>query len=745
MEPRLGDIVLSRYVLVSLLRNEAGLQVWQANDRILTQDCQLFIVRDSRFLPEVNTVASTLALSHSRKFTQVLQLQHHDELAIIITSLDRGTTINDYLAKKDAPLSYEAIRTIVAETAQALSKLLSNNITHHAVSGDTVRISAFGIELADTPVSSLLEDVTQFHDKNKKIQKQSVEHTATRQLASLLYSLVTRTSSRIQAHFDASMLPDTTPSEFRMICTRSLNADENSNIVPMASIAELMALLGSYTPLSQLTSDDIELDCKPSAASISNVRLLDADNNSILPLPEGLTQSEEQFDAQLMRQNAQNDSSPNSTSTSSNSLSGSKGTAKISNGFKNAGRTLGSLLKRNNSSAENQDSSDFDDDSNTNTDIDFHDIAAAEMASILAPTELDTDDAIFPTLSSSYKHFPDSATSRNLLEQSNVQNKETKNASNETSVIGRFDFENLLAENTQHTELMSRPQSLSSEGESTGRVPVVDTHGRFIAPGEESARALRDELDNSDEDSSADRSRSLPPSFQPREKSDTLKQQKKDTQKNGNTIADAKIWWGLSTKVIAIGAVFLLLILGLVLALHSLFGTHESPDSFGNNGSWDSTNIENVPFGSQGILPQDKQVTNGKTKLKHRTGGYKQVRPVPKPKVPTNTVAYKADRYQFLSYPAQQPGYGYYIHLTEPQTVYRFVISIRSSGGHAYLLANTKNDPTEGTKVAEFSFDESGTTDVKLKKIVKAQDFMLWVPKDSMPNNSLYINSVKLY
>ena len=41
--------------------------------------------------------------------------------------------------------------------------------------------------------------------------------------------------------------------------------------------------------------------------------------------------------------------------------------------------------------------------------------------------------------------------------------------------------------------------------------------------------------------------------------------------------------------------------------------------------------------------------------------------------------------------------------------------------------------------------DESGTTDVKLKKIVKSQDFMLWVPKDSMPKNSLYINSVKLY
>ena len=742
MEPRLGDIVLNRYVLVSLLRNEAGLQVWQANDHILTQDCQLFIVRNSHFLPEVNVIASTLALSHNRRFTQVLQLQHHDAVAIIITALDRGVTINDYLARKDAPLSYEAIRTIVAETAQALSKLLASNITHHAVSSDTVRISSSGIELADTPVSPLLEDITQLRDDNHPIAKQSIEHTATRQLASLLYTLLTRTSSRVQAHFDASLLPDNTPSEFRMICTRSLAAHENSNIVPMASIAELMALLGSYTPLSQLTQQDIEFNGKTSVASISNVHLKSAEDSEILPLPEDFTQTEEQFNEQLLQRAEQNVNNLSSASSLNTLARESNKSTKFGKGFKNAGRTLGSLLKHGNAhaDAQNSDADSLNDDGNTSTDIDFHDIAAAEMANILAPTELDTDDVIFPTLSASYKHFPDSATSRNVLEQTaNKQNKEIKNTTNKASVIGSFDFENLLAENTQHTELMTRPKNLISEGESTGRVPVVDTHGRFIAPGEESARALRDEINSrQSEDQPVNNTPSLPPSFQPLEQAAALHKQKQNNQSNNGTIADAKIWWGLSTKVIAIGAVSLLLIAGLALALHGLFGTHESADNFGNNGSWDSTNLENVPFGSQGILPQEKQPAK-----KHI--GRKQVRAVPKPKVPTNTVAYQADRYQFLSFPAQQPGYGYYIHLTEPQAVYRFVISIRTSGGHAYLLANTKNDPTKGTQVAEFTFDESGTTDVKLTKIVKSQDFMLWVPKDSMPKNSLYINSVKLY
>ncbi|WP_250309726.1 kinase [Gardnerella sp. Marseille-Q2328] len=747
MEPRLGDIVLNRYVLVSLLRNEAGLQVWQANDRILTQDCQLFIVRDSRFLPEVNTIASTLALSHNRKFTQVLQLQHHDNIAIIITSLDRGVTLDDYLAKKDAPLSNEAVRTIVAETAQALSRLLANNITHHAIASDTVRITPTGIELADTPVSPLLEDRTQLEDEKHPPLMHDAEHTATRQLASLLYALLTRTSSRVQARFDAAMLPDNTPSEFRMICTRSLSNHKDgngSNVVPMASIAELTALLGSYTPLSRLTKQDIDLDGKTSAASISNVRLRHTEDAFLLPLPEDLTQSEEQFEAQLIQQSNIHSDDVTATSESSSLTALATGTgssAKLSNSIKNAGKTLGSLLKRNSANAKSDDNNGFEDDSNTNTDIDFHDIAAAEMANILAPTELDTGDAIFPTLSSSYKHFPDPATSRNVLDHaSNSENQSAQSSISETGVTGTFDFEHLLAENAQHTTLLSRPQNLTSEGESTGRVPVVDTHGRFIAPGEESARALQDERNNDDDDSLANNAPSLPPSFQPREQAAASQKQK---SRNNNAIADAKIWWGLSTKVIAIGAVFLLLVAGLALALHGLFGTHENTDGFGNNETWDSTNVENVPFGSQGVLPQEKQST--KKNAGRKQTGRKQVRAVPKPKMPTNTVAYKADRYQFLSFPAQQNGYGYYIHLTEPQPVYRLVVSIRTSGGHAYLIANATNDPTKGTQVAEFTFDESGTTDVKLKKIVKSQDFMLWVPKDSMPNNSLYINSIKLY
>ena len=63
MRPHLGDTVLNRYTLVSPLREEAGLQAWKANDRVLSRDCQLFIVSNKAVLESTNALAGTLASS----------------------------------------------------------------------------------------------------------------------------------------------------------------------------------------------------------------------------------------------------------------------------------------------------------------------------------------------------------------------------------------------------------------------------------------------------------------------------------------------------------------------------------------------------------------------------------------------------------------------------------------------------------------------------------------------------------
>lgn len=756
MEPRLGDIVLNRYALVSQIRSEAGLQVWKASDRVLTHDCQLFIIRDTRFLPEINSLSSMLALSRNRRFTQVLQLHHQDNVAILLTALDDGMSLTEYISRagKPTPLSYEAIRTIVGETASALSKLLLNGMTHHAISTDVVRLTSNGVEIADTSISPMLEDVTNISNSEDKIPAQSIENIATRQLSALLYSLLTRTPSRKCTSYDLSLIPHSAPSEFRMICKRGLavaGSNKSNNVIPMASIAELSALLGTCTPLKKLTDQDILIARDAAEPSVSLVKLHNAEDDVLLPFPDDLAQDEEKLEAKFTQQENEkaNDRLKNMSSLASLSDASVRGAGagKIGTGFaaagagiKNAGRTIGSLLKRN-AGADQKNNSNADSETGTTTDFDFHDIAAAEMANILAPTELDADDSIFPTLPSTYTRFP--ATSRNAdnrSQQISVDAQTNSQSNNDVDIdVQSFDFQHLLKENTKHTELMSRPQNLTFEAESTGRVPVVDANGRFVAPGEESARALREEqLEEESQDGASSDAASLPPSFRPQKRKDTTRPHKNNSN-NPDDIADAKIFGCFSTKVIAIGVVVLLLIACLLLAINSLF-IHENPSSLGVNSPW-NTDIQSVPFGSRGVLPKEKTANNHGSHNKNS----KQVKPMPEPKMPENNTPYTIDRRQFLTYPAKQPGYGYYMHLTEPQEVYRFVISIRSSGGHAYLLANTKNDPTQGEQVAEFTFDESGTTDVKLSKIVKSQDFMLWIPKGSMPNHSFYINSVKMY
>lgn len=866
MKPQLGDIILNRYALISPLREEAGIQVWKASDRILARDCQLFIVRDRRFLPEVNTISSTLALSRIRKFTPVLKIHNIDDVAIIITELDSGITVDDYIKSHSSTLSYEAIRSIVAEAANALSKLLASGITHYAISTNTVRITNNGVELACAPISPLLKDITVEYSKQDSQDKQdkpstknkqdaqdsqnsqdsqnksenqnkseeqsknlpqSVENIATHQLSALLYALLTRTGyTQNNTVFNVSRLADGVPGEFVMICKRGLSSAKDSSIIPMASIGELLALLGTYTPVKKLSEKDIILNNDASESSIQKALLLPCKDNDLIDFPEGLSKNEDLLENELSSQESIGilDSSDLSIKNEDEKPNKFGKNAK-NTGLKNASKTIGALsalLKRNgDNSGKKLDS--LPESDSTGTDYDFHDIAAAEMANILAPTELDADDSIFHNLSSTYTSFPSYSTDKSQASEENKVGENKNNENSKNTNIGndstndsyakengnksalntldsltsgndysqkddlssplmprRFDFEDLLSSNTKHTELLSKPQILPLEAESTGRVPVVDSNGRFVAPGEESARALREEeLENeeygdySSQNAGLLSHSSMPPSFQPHEHQDDLKAKKSSNQNNVD-IADAKIFGGLSTKVLAIGIVALLVVVVFAISLHSLFNSHEAPSNFAKSNSWDSQSVENVPFGSQGVLSEDKSDSskekqpsknntskagekkageknksnkdNKNLKNKHKKQNKrKKVKQVPKPKMPTNNMPYPIDIQQFLEDTGNQRGYGYYMHLTQPQEAYRFVVSIRSSGGHGYLIANSKNDPSAGEKVADFTFDASGVTDVKFKKPITAQDFILWVPQGSIPMNGLYINYVRIY
>ena len=70
------------------------------------------------------------------------------------------------------------------------------------------------------------------------------------------------------------------------MCIR--DRDDGFPTVPMATIAELEALLGEYQPLSSLGSMDITLPSMDSECSIANVPLLQILEKDVLPLPDTL-------------------------------------------------------------------------------------------------------------------------------------------------------------------------------------------------------------------------------------------------------------------------------------------------------------------------------------------------------------------------------------------------------------------------------------------------------------------------
>ena len=131
-------------------------------------------------------------------------------------------------------------------------------------------------------------------------------------------------------------------------------------------------------------------------------------------------------------------------------------------------------------------------------------------------------------------------------------------------------------------------------------------------------------------------------------------------------------------------------------------------------------------------------------KTKAKKSGDKDSSAVPQPSHENNT-AFTISSANFLSNPGGQSGYAYYMHLDQPQDAYRMVITIRTSGGKGYIRANTTGDPTQGEQVAEFTFAEGGTTEVKFTKAVNTQDLLLWVPSGSLPQNQLYIEKVEVF
>lgn len=681
MKPQLGDTVNNRYVLVSSLREADGIQAWKANDYLLSRDCQVFIVNNAKALDSVFALASSKALTQNDHFTHVLQVHRDEGAIVVVTRLDAGLSLSDYFEDGSRrPLSFEAMRSIMSETLQCARILLDEGLTHHAITTDTVRVTRSGVQLADTPISPLLLDHTHAEETSNEGQY------IIRQLAALLYAMLTRKPSYAIGDFDLEQLDDTVPMDLRVICRRGLALPDSNDdsIVSLATLDELDALLGQFTPVKELGAADIDTPSIDGECSIIEAALAPVSADDVNDYPDGIVTSE--------RVPVMDFQSP---------------------------------------------------------------YGMAAMTSPIATANIESSAAAGDAAANKLKSI--------WAESKQVWSQENLNGAGET---GQFSFP--LTPTDPDVSSTDDP----SFAESTHRLPVIATDGSIIEPGTASQRELNeDRMAQEAAASSFTRNTPIPPSFEP-QATRAVAQQEQEEQ-----VSDARLLGNLKTKVVAIIVMVVVVAIALALALHSLSqpandGTYKIDES---ESAWPQMNLDEVPFGdgtasssdtadsadststdaSDGTATatdsSDSADSTDSTKKDSKSDATKVVtadknaKAVPDPKRPENTVAFQIDNRTFLQSPAGQSGLGYYMHLAQSEKPYRMVIKIRSSGGQGYIRVNTTNDPTQGEQVAQFTFDESGTTEIKFDKVVETQDVMLWVPMDSLPGNQLYIDSVEIF
>ncbi len=672
MRPQLGDTIINRYVLVSPLCEEQGLQVWKATDQILDQECQLFIILDASAVGEADTAASVIAASTEHRCTPILHIHHEDNALIIVTEPDTGVSLAEYLdGGQFGTLGYDAIRSIIGDTAYTVRHLMDNGVVHHAISANTVRVSTSGIQLADTPVSMMIADSVAYAGSS------SAEELAICQLSALLYRLLTH--RRYDAASDMEALPEDTPYEFRLICSRGLRIGDEA---PLASIPEFMALLNTWVTVPELGDQHLPLPTATGQASIQRLAIRPTDVENLIPMPNLVTSHPAATKPDVTTDGT-------STEHQSSAAAVAAATANPVKSLWDKGRT----------------------------------ILAEGIDSGHHPTDSDN---LFGT------QYP-------------VQEP----VGNERLTIP-LDVSSVRAEP-------------ASPFEETSRIPVIDDNGVPVESA--SARALQAEQSVPD--------RTVPPSFTPKE---VVRAEDLDDA----DVSDQTIFGRLTTKTMAIIAAVVVLVAALFGTMHILSTNSSDPNITQTDGeAWPEFDPDAVPFGNDSAAtesddesdntakdedkPEDEvDKSEGQSDTTEQDGqdgksedakdkpdaprelitADKEASAVPTPRH-VDTTPFEIQSESFINAPSAN-GYGYAVHLAQPQDVYRMVITIRSSGGRGYVKVNT-TDPNAGEQVAEFTFAEGGTTEVMFDTMVNTQDILLWVPTEDLPQNQLYIDEIQFF
>lgn len=757
MNAHIGDTILGRYTLVTLLRRANGLSAWRAKDRVLDRDRQLFIAGDSTCMDRINVNASSLALSKDRRFTPVYQLHTRDKVSLIVTAPDAGMSLRDYMhGPAGGTLSDRAIGTIMGEVTEAMRTLHAAGMVDYAVSTSTIRLAPASITLADAPISPMLE-----HPSVSTETGLTDEEYAIRELAGVLYAMLTRRPDQDGQQPSLQGLPKQAPEEFKIICMRGLGlANEQGAVpVPLVTLAELSALLSPWVPPEELTDSDLiwpELDGR---SSIESVALRPVDPKNVLPLPEGLTSS--------ALPAAQTVSHHEPRWKTNQLLFPGRSEIEMLNP-EDTDTDLFSLFD------ERQRLRSLNSSSRKTAAMDVSALrSTAARPATMIEEESKAVTGRMPTVKDSQRK-PSEALSGNGVTADNPVERgfsqwdfhkssggedgtadgssQAKATSNLSAPHGNVDSRAHQTGDAAAEPLVGEESAARNEHSSSAAVS-----DKTKAPSKAPSQANQSSMshDSNQEEQETTVMEPLPPSFTPEIHSMPMPvtysvlpddEQDKDLDDEAD-MADTRLFGRFTTRSVVIAIAAVIVVVALVWALSTITGSRSEVGK--SEGGWPV--MSNVPF--PGKTNEDEKATpssNGDDqaqadadKVSHAD---KKAGKVPDPPKPKNTTAYQTSRQLFLNKPAGLQGYGWYMHLTQPEEVSRLTIVAPQSGGHAQVYANsTAAQPNQGQPLADFSFDASGTTQVTLREPVTTQDLVVWVPIDGMPGNSLRFTSVQAF
>ncbi|KAB8291996.1 hypothetical protein [Bifidobacterium avesanii] len=736
MTPQPGDVLIDRYELVRALRREPGIEAWRANDHVLARDCQLFIVTDPASASRVSALASALALSKSPRFTPVFQMHSIDDVALLITDLDAGICLTDYLngPHRDT-LSLDAMRVILGESALALQMLISQRLADRAVTTDVIRLDRKGISIADAPVSPAMIGPLVHPDD----PQDTAEALAVRQLAAVLYAMLTREPYEPDQTYPADKLiaVQDKPHDFWIICQRGLGLPnpDGSTPTPIYTLNELIALLGYWKPLNELTERDIVWSTIPDEASIIIGQIRPVDPEALLTLPDGVIKRPEDPSTRAKKP----------VWDANQLLFPERGEVEMIKPQHHGDGDFLSVLGDSAASVMPVSRPTQAVDVSAIRPIQIKDISVSP----LPPVELTGyshsrhDDAtpIKPTISDSAAASTEDA--------GTAANADEHRSEGLSHLVGTGSAASAASEPNHLAYLASSGKSVASEETRIQEPVAVDPP----------VQPLHVE--------------SAPPSFTPGEYGNhgggtaaaggTAGASADDISNDSNSYVFGRI----RTRSFAIALGSIVLIIALVLSMNYLVNT--SFGSFGFSdpqpGQWptdlasarfdgrvspeasSSTSAGASASASDSASTNDSASGSTETAVDHEDRNVSSV-PTPAPvPTPTNTTAYPITTQSFLSRPTGLNGYGRYIQLDAPHDVYRVDFQIRQTSGSGQVFVNSNaQNPNNGTAVGSFTVDEQGNASVTFDQPVNTQEIVIWFPTQTLPSGGrLTFKSVSVF